>query len=106
MLWLIGLSIMGKEFILSLVLFVMLFLIRVIFLYDNFVTSFFQSNDKWEFAFNTNIFISNFTFYYFFTESHFSLTRSYYMPFFTDSQDNLFSFIWIIDTLITSNYDE
>ena len=61
MLWLIGLSIMGKEFVLSFVLFALLFVLKVILFLENLVTCFFQSNNKREYAFNTNIFISNFT---------------------------------------------
>ena len=83
----------------------MLFALRVIFLCGNFATSF-QSNDKWEYAFNTNISISNFTFYYFLTQSSFSPTTPYDIPFFTDSQNNIFSFVLIIVTLLTSIYDE
>ena len=41
-----GLGIMGKEFALLLVLFVLLFVLRVIFVLGNFATCFFQSNTK------------------------------------------------------------
>ena len=43
---LIVLSIMGKEFFLSFVLFVLLFVLRIIFFWGNFATCFFQSNHK------------------------------------------------------------
>ena len=57
----------GKILHLSFVLFVLLFVLRVIFFWGNFATCFFQSDDKWEYTFNTDIFISDFTYYYFFT---------------------------------------
>ena len=103
---LICLSIMGKEFVLLFLLFVMLFVLWVIVLCGNFATCFFQSNDKWEYAFNTNIFISNFTFYYFLTQSYFFSYNYILHTSFTDSQNNLFSFILIIVTLLASVYDE
>ena len=48
---------------------------RVIFFWDNFATSFFQSNNKCKYAFNANIFISDFTFYFVFTQSYFFLLQ-------------------------------
>ena len=74
---------MGIEFVLSFILFMMSFVLRVLYLCGNFATCFFLSNDKWEYTFNTNIFISNFTFYYFLTQSYFFLLEqpTYYIPF-------------------------
>ena len=71
----------------------------------NFVI-FFQSNDKWEYTFNANSFISNFTFYYFLTQSYFFSLQEHITYFFTDSQNNLFSFILIVVRLLKSIYDE
>ena len=48
---------MGKEFVLWFVLFVLLFALGVIFIWDNCTSCFFQSNDKWVYIFNRNIFI-------------------------------------------------
>ena len=47
---------------------VVLFVLGVIFIRGNFTSCFSQSNDKWVYAFNRNIFLSSsFTYYYFFT---------------------------------------
>ena len=74
---LIGLSIMGKEFVLSFALFVLLLVLRIIFIWGNFATCFFQSNDKCVYAFNTNIFVSNVAYYYFFTQSYYFLLKQH-----------------------------
>ena len=47
---------MGKEFVLWFVLFVLLFALGVIFNWGNCTSCFFQSNDKWVYAFNRNIY--------------------------------------------------
>ena len=55
---------------------------RVIFIWGNFTSYFFQSNDKWVYAFNRNIFI--FKFYillFFYIKKLFSLTTTYDIPF-------------------------
>ena len=73
---------MGKEFVLWFVLFVLLFAVGVIFIWGNFTSCFFQSNDKWVNAFNRNIFI--FKFYislFFYRNIFFSLTTIYDIPF-------------------------
>ena len=59
--------------------FVLLFVLRVTFISGNFATCFFQSNDKWVYAFNTYL---------------------------TDSYNKLFSFILITVTLLISIYDD
>ena len=47
---------------------VVLFVLGVIFIRGNFTSCFSQSNDKWVYVFNRNIFLSSsFTYYYFFT---------------------------------------
>ena len=61
---------MVKEFAFLFVLFMLLFLLKVTFFWDNFATYFFQSNDKWEYTFNANNFVLDFTFYNFFTQSY------------------------------------
>ena len=96
---------MEKEFILLFMLFMMLFILRVIFLCGNFATCFFQSNDKWKYTFNTNIFISNFTFFTFGHKLFFFLLQQYITYPFTDSRNNLCSFILITVTLLTSICD-
>ena len=68
-------SIMGKETVLSFVLNVLLFVLKVIFFRGNFVTCFLQSHDKWEYSFNRNIFISDFKCYYVFSQSNFFLLQ-------------------------------
>ena len=59
-----------------------LFVRGVIFIWGNFTSCFFQSNDKWVYAFNRNIFI--FKFYvllFFYIKILFSLTTTYEIPF-------------------------
>ena len=59
-----------------------LFVRGVIFLWGNFTSCFFQSNDKWVYTFNRNIFI--FKFYillFFYIKKLFSLTTTYDIPF-------------------------
>ena len=62
---------MGKEFVLSFVLFLLVFDLRVTFFWGNFATCFFKSNDKWEDLFNT------FLFHYFFTQAIFFLVQQH-----------------------------
>ena len=50
------------------------------FFWGNLPTCFSQSNYKWEYAFNKNIFISNFMFYYFLHKAIFSLEATYGIP--------------------------
>ena len=64
---------------------IVLFILVVFFLWGNFTSFFFQSNDKWVYAFNRNIFI--FKFYillFFYIKIFFSLTTAY-DTFFTDT---------------------
>ena len=92
---------MGKEFVLLFVFFVLLLVLRVIFFWGNFATCFFQSDDKWEYAFLFQILHIIFL--------HKVIIFSYNNighTFFTDSHSKLFSFILIIFTLLTSIYDE
>ena len=85
---------MGIEFVLSFILFMMRFVLRVIFLCGNFATCFFQSNDKWEYTLNTNIFISNFTFYYFLRQSYFFSSNNQHIIYLFDRfTKQLFSFL-------------
>ena len=73
---------MGKEFVLWFMLFVLLFALGVIFIRGNCTSCFFQSNDKWVYAFNRNIFV--FKFYlisFFYVKTFFSLTATYDIPF-------------------------
>ena len=73
---------MGKEFVLWFVLFVLLFALGVIFIWDNCTSCFFQSNDKWVYIFNRNIFI--FKFYIlllFYIKIFFPLATTYDIPF-------------------------
>ena len=59
-----------------------LFVRGVIFIWGNFTSFFFQSNDKWVYTFNGNIFI--FKFYmllFFYIKILFSLTTTYDIPF-------------------------
>ena len=73
---------MEKEFGLWFVLFVLLFALGVIFIWGNFTSSFFQSNDQWVYAFNRNIFIFKFYILLFFCINiFFSLTAAYDIPF-------------------------
>ena len=61
---------------------IVLFILVVFFLWGNFTSFFFQSNDKWVYAFNRNIFI--FKFYillFFYIKIFFSLTTTYDIPF-------------------------
>ena len=61
---------------------VVLFVLGIIFIWGNFTSCFFQSNDKWVYAFNRNIFI--FKFYillFFYIKKFFSLTTTYDIPF-------------------------
>ena len=76
---------MGKEFVLSFVLFLLVFDLRVTFFWGNFATCFFKSNDKWEDLFNT------FLFHYFFTQAiFFSCTTTYDIPFLQIHTTNYF----------------
>ena len=110
----------GKEIVLLFVLFVLLFILRVLFFWGNFATCFFfRFNDKWEHGFNTNIFISDFKFYYVSTQSYFFSYNNHGIikvciivprnnirhTLFTDSRNKLFSFILIIVVLLASIYD-
>ena len=61
---------------------VVLIVLGVIFIWGNFTSCFFQSYDKWVYAFNRNIFI--FKFYillFFYIKKLFSLTTTYDIPF-------------------------
>ena len=69
------------------------FVLGVIFIWGNFISCYFQSNDKWVYAFNRNIFV--FKFYillFFYIKIFFSLITTY----FTDTRNNLFSFSFLL----------
>lgn len=88
-------------------LFLLLFFLGVIFFWSNFAACFFKSNDEWKFTLSTNIFITNFTFYYLFTRSYFLFFYyNIWNIFFTDPNNKLFSFILIIIILLTSIYND
>ena len=74
---------MGKEFVLWFVLFVLLFALGVIFIWGNCTSCFFffQSNDKWAYAFNRNIFTFKFYIFFFYMKIFLSLTATYHIPF-------------------------
>ena len=60
----------------------MLFVRGVIFIWGNFTSCFFQSNDKWVHALNRNIFIFKFcVLSFFYIKKLFSLTTTYGIPF-------------------------
>ena len=89
---------MGKEFVLWFVLFVLLFALGVIFIWGNFTSCFFQSNDKWVYAFNRNIFI--FKFYIlllFYIKIFFPLATTYDILFYRFTQFILFIYLFFIN---------
>ena len=110
----------GKEIVLLFVLFVLLFILRVIFFWGNFATCFF-----FDLMINGNtdliqiFFISDFKFYYVSTQSYFFSYNNHGIikvciivppnnirhTLFTDSRNKLFSFILIIVVLLASIYD-
>ena len=71
------LSIMGRENILSFVINLFVFVLKVIFVWGILYLIFLQSDAKWKYAFNTNIFISGFIFYHFVTQSCFFLLKQH-----------------------------
>ena len=72
---------MVKEFVLWFVLFVLLFVVRVIFFGGNFEPCFFQSFDKWVYAFDRKIFIFKvYILLFLYMTLSFSLTATYDIP--------------------------
>ena len=64
---------------------------RVIFIWGNFTSYFFQSNDKWVYAFKRNIFIFKFYILLLFYIKIFFFLQQNMTCIFTDTQNNLFS---------------
>ena len=71
------LSIVGRENILSFVMNLFVYVLKVIFVWGILYLVFLQSAAKWKYAFNTNIFISGFIFYHFVTQSYFFLLKQH-----------------------------
>ena len=87
------------------VIVVELFALGVIFIWGNFTFCFFQSNNRWVYVFNRNIFI--FKFYillFFYIKIFFSLTTTYAYLFYRFTQQ--FIFFQYLVTLLMSIKDE